>query len=369
MNIRFLIFSAILLFIIFASEYIAYASLHHAEIIKSVRAETILMIFGILFPIIFIISVLYSYKNYSLFNSWVNEISSIWLGIMTYVLIASLIIFIIIIANNYFVLQMPIKIITSVLMLIIIYLIVNGIMTANNPRIVNLEINSIDLKKNWSDKKMAIISDVHLGSIKNKNFLKKIIGKIEKENVDVVFILGDLIDGSSFPYKDWLSEFSVLKPQFGILYVEGNHEKYSKEYDYFKSQIPSEIINITNKKNIINNTQIIGIDYKDDESPDDINNELKNLEYNKNQPSIILKHEPKNIKELSKNEVSLVLSGHTHGGQFFPFTIAVKKRYKEYAKGLNYTNNTASFTTIGVGSAIANIRIGANPEIIILKIK
>ncbi|MFA6515114.1 MAG: metallophosphoesterase [Candidatus Paceibacterota bacterium] len=369
MNTRFLIVSIVLFIIILVSEYVAYASLHYAGIIKSSKLEVLLMLLGVILPIIFIYSMLYSYKHYSLFNSWINSISSVWLGIILYVFIASLIVFLLIMLNLYFDLQIPIKIISNILLVFIISLITYGVINASNPRIVRWTVVSEKLSQNWSDKKIVIISDVHLGSIRKEGFLKKIISKIENENPDVVFILGDLIDGPSFPYEKWFKEFSVLKPQFGILYVEGNHEKYSQEYDKFKSQLPSSINNLTDKKVIINNTQIIGLDYKESKSPDEINKELEYLRYDKNQPSIILMHDPKNTEDLSKMEVSLVLSGHTHSGQFFPFTTLVNSIYKKYSHGVSYTDKTASLTSAGVGTSIIPIRIETTPEIIVLKIK
>lgn len=369
MNMRFLIMGIVLFFIIIVSEYMTYASLHTAGIIKSTRIEIILMSLGIIFPIIFIISMIYSYKHYSLFNSWLNSISSVWLGVVFYIFIASLIVFILIMLNYYFNLQIPIKIISNILIILMMSLIVYGIINASNPRIVKWEVKAETLAKDWEGKKIILISDVHLGSVRRDNFLRRIIQKIEKENPDIIFISGDLIDGSSFPYEQWLNEFSILKPQLGIFYVEGNHEKYNQEYEKFKSQIPNFINNITDKKILINNTQIIGLDYRQNQTEEEIRLKLESINYDKNQPSIILMHDPKDTEILSKQEVSLVVSGHTHGGQFFPFTFLVNDLYEKYTHGISYTNKTASVTSYGIGTSIIPIRIGTIPEIIVLNIK
>jgi predicted MPP superfamily phosphohydrolase len=205
--------------------------------------------------------------------------------------------------------------------------------------------------------------------MRKDKYLKNIISKIEIEKPDVVFILGDLIDGSVIPYDKWLNEFSSLKSEFGNIYVEGNHEKYSQEYNTFKSAIPESLINLTNKKVIINNTQIIGLDYIQGESLTNITAELKSLNYDATVPSIILIHDPKNVANLSTEKVSLVLSGHTHGGQLFPFTILLKSLYKKYIHGVTYTESTASVTSSGVGTSIIPLRVGTTPEIIVLTIK
>lgn len=368
MNERFILVSIILFFIILASEYVAYASFHQAGIIKSAQLEIFLMLIGIILPIVFIGSMVYGYKHYSLINSWLNTISSIWLGVIFYIFIASLLVFLFIMLNNYSDLHFPIKLISSFLVLIVLFLIVYGIINASNPKIIHHDVKSEKLARDWSNKKIVLISDIHLGFIRKDIFLKKIIEKIEKEKPDVVFIAGDLINGETFPYRKWLEKFSVLKPQYGILYVEGNHEKYSQEYDKFKSEIPNYINNITDKKIYINNTQIIGLDYAESQTEEQIENRLTSLSYTKEEPSIILVHDPKDNKYLSEKEISLSLSGHTHAGQFFPFTLIVKEIYRKYTHGLSYTDKTASVTSSGAGTSIIPIRIGANPEIIVIKI-
>lgn len=369
MNIRLIIISAVLFLIIIVSEYIAYASLHYAQIIKSAGLEISLMVLGVFLPVVFIISMLYGYKHYSLLNSWLNEISSIWIGIVIYILIASLIIFLLIMSNIYLGTNIPLKLVSLILMFVVLLLVGYGIWNASNPRIVQMDITSENLSNNWKGKKIVIISDIHLGMQKRVNYLKKIIAKINTENPDVVFILGDLIDGPAFPYKEWLGEFDNLKPQIGNIYIEGNHEKYSQEYEEFKSNIPESITNLTDKKIIINNTQIIGLDYIQDESVNETKSRLENLQYDKDQPSIVLLHDPKNIKALSEKGVSLVLSGHTHGGQFFPFTMLIKLIYRNYSHGIVYTDKTASVTSYGVGTAVIPMRIETVPEIIVLNIK
>lgn len=369
MNLRFLFISILLFVIVVMSEYTAYASFHYVKIIKSTGLEKILLVLSLILPIVFIVSMIYGYKHYSIINSFINTISSVWIGFVIYALIASLIVFILIMLNTHLNLQIPVNLISKILISLVFIIIIYGIWNSQKIRVVHLEINSPALSQNWQGKKIVIISDVHLGQIRGEKFFQKIIKKINKENPDVVFILGDLIDGASFPYEKWLSQMSLSRPQFGNIYVEGNHEKYNQEYDKFKSSIPDSIINISDKKIEINNTQIIGIDYKQEETENDIKSKLELLKYNKDKPSIVLIHDPKNVKVLADEGVNLVLSGHTHGGQFFPFTILVNLIYKNYTHGITQTENTTSITSYGIGTSILPLRIGTVPEIIVLTIK
>jgi predicted MPP superfamily phosphohydrolase len=199
--------------------------------------------------------------------------------------------------------------------------------------------------------------------------MKKIVGIMQSENPDIVFNIGDLIDGAAFPYRECFEPLSLLDPGLGSYYVEGNHELYSKDYKKFRLEFPKNLVDLTEKKIVMNGTQIIGLGYRVKESGDEIISRLKSLEYSSDMPSIILLHDPKNIEALSTLGVTLVLSGHTHSGQFFPFTVVVKKLYKKYTHGVAYTNDTISVTSCGVGTSVVPMRIGTTPEIIVLNIK
>jgi len=369
MDIRLIIISIISFLIIIFSEYTIYYSLHYAQIIKSTSLEISLMIIGLIMPILFIVSTLVGYKNYYEINSWVNTISSLWLGIIFYVFLASLIIFTLLKINKYLNFNLPIRTISGILLLIVITIFFYGIYNANNIRISRIDIKSEKLRNNWSGKKILVISDIHLGNINKKRFLNKVVDKINKEKPDIIFNIGDLIDGPTVPYKDFLNPLSKLKPELGNYYVEGNHEKYNWEYEKFLSNIPSNVIDLTNKKIIVENTQIIGIDDFDNSSSVDIGSYLSYLNYNPSTPSIILIHKPTKINNLAEYGVSLVLSGHTHNGQMFPFNLLIKKIYGNYAHGLSYTKNTASLTTSGVGTAMIPMRVLSNPEIVVINIK
>lgn len=367
MNERFVVFSIILFFVILISEYLAYASLHSVGIIKSTKLEIFLMSLAVIFPLAFILSMIYSYKHYSAINSFINTVSSIWLGLVCYLFIASLIIIILIVINHFWGLQIPIKLISTGLLLVVFSLISYGLLNAGNPRIVRWDITNESLSA-WKGKKIILVSDIHIGNLNDRIFLERIVKDIKSENPDITFNLGDLIDGSVFPYKDWLSPLSKINSPLGDYYVEGNHEKYNQQYEVFKSQFPIGITDLTNKKIILNNTQIIGLDYIQNESDDEIKNRLSSLGYDPNIPSLVLLHDPKNVNALSESNVTLTMSGHTHGGQFFPFNLLVKRIYKELTYGISRKQNTVSLVTNGVGTSVIPIRIGTKPEIVILNI-
>lgn len=369
MYLRYIFISIVLLFITISGEYLLYITFHTLGAFKYQYVKNIILTLGILLPTMFIVGMLYGGKHFSLINTWIYTVSSIWLVVFTYLLIGVAIIFLLTLFNNSFGLNIPIRLISFILITISTLAIAYGIYNANNPRIVRIEITSPTLAQLWKGKKIVIISDVHLGIIRQDKFMKKIVEIMNSEKPDITFNLGDLIDGPSFPYQKSFAPISLLNPPLGNFYVEGNHESYSEEYSIFKANFPKNLNDLTNKKVIVNNTQIIGIPYVEGKTADEINQELNKVGYDKTVPSIILMHDPKNTPMLANDGVSLVLSGHTHRGQFFPFSFLVKMIYGKYLYGATQTLNTISITSSGVGTAMTPVRIGTTPEIIVLTIK
>ena len=368
-NKRFFAISIVILLIMILTEYVAYQAFNSAGTIRSKQVEEILMILGVVFPIMFISSMLYSYRNYSKFNSWLNIVSSVWLAFISYIFAISILVSVLISTNSYLNLNIPIRTICNTLIILVLISIVYGLWNSNKIKIRRWNIKSDSLSKNWSGKKIVIVSDIHLGNIRHDKFMQEIVDTIKSENPDIIFNLGDLIDGPSIPYGEWFKPLLSLKPELGNFYVEGNHEKYSHEYEFFRSQFPASLNDLTDKKIIINNTQIIGLHHEEKEEENKTVLRLKSLDYDPKISSIILIHNPKNVKTLAENGVSLVLSGHTHDGQVFPGTTMVNMLYGKYSYGVSYTNNTISITSSGVGTSIIPIRIGTRPEIIVLTIE
>ena len=366
---RFFFIFIVFLIVITTGEYVIYLLFKQLNFFKYLYIKNILIILGIVLPLMFVGAMAYGSKHFSLLNSWFYTAGAIWLGIITYIFIATIIVSILILINNSLGFNWPIKGIYLVLIILALGITTYGIYSASNPRLIKWAVNSPSLASLWKDKKIIIISDIHLGDVRREKFMQKVVDIIKTEKPDIVFNLGDLIDGPAFPYGKGFAPIYELNPSLGNYYVEGNHEGYNMEYSVFKSNFPKNLNDITGKKIMINNTQIIGIPYGMMKSKEDIINELKEVTYDKNVPSIILMHDPKDIPYLAENNISLVLSGHTHAGQFFPFTLLLQKMYGKYNHGVAYTSNTSSITSSGVGTAIVPIRVGTTPEIIELTIK
>lgn len=368
-EIRFEVIIVVVFLMIIVSEYLTYISFHTAGIIKSGKIEIILMALGIIMPLAFLVSMFYGYKHYSIANSIINTTGSVWLSLVFFTFIASLAIFFLIMINHYWGTKIPVEFISKIFILLAVLTTIYSTWNSSHIEKVFYSVNSSKLTNTWQNKKIILISDLHIGNLRGENFIKRVVSMINSENPDFLFISGDLIEGSSFPYKKWLSNLESINPKIKIFYVEGNHEKYNLEYDLFREGIPGNIINITDKKIITEGAQLIGLHHEEKENSEETLARLNNLGYEKNKPSIILIHDPKNTDILLKENSSLVLSGHTHKGQFFPFTWLIEYMYKKYAYGINVVDDSVSIISSGIGTSMIPLRLGTKSEMVIINIK
>ncbi len=319
-------------------------------------------------PIVLILCMTLYNKINSPALSFFYHIGIIWLPILLYLFLGSILLWITYFISKSFGVHLPMTLLASIVVFVSLAATAYGIWNATRIRIVTQTVESAALSADWRDKNIVLVSDTHLGIVRNKHFMKKVVKKINSVNPDIVLFAGDIIDGPKFNYAKGLEQLSELRATFGVFYTPGNHEAYNSEPEKFYPIIEKYTIMLRDRKVDINNTQIIGLDFKN-ETADTTATRLSTAGYNANKPSIVIMHDPKNIKALQNAGVSLAVSGHTHCGQFFPINLIVKSIYKKYTYGVNQVGNTASVTTCGVGTAMSPLRLGTNPEIVIIKVK
>ena len=204
--------------------------------------------------------------------------------------------------------------------------------------------------------RLIFLSDIHLGS-NSKKHLEKICSKLNSLKFDLLLIGGDLIDSSNFNIDELKILKNIKKP---ILFVSGNHEYYLKDY---KSKLKSlenyNLIFLDNKNFKYSNLNIVGI--SDNQTLQSQEVIMKKL-INKNLFNLILVHRPKLWNYITKN-IDLMLSGHTHKGQIFPFSIFVKLQYKNIY-GLYEKLNSKLYVSSGCGCWGPKMRLGTNNEIV-----
>jgi predicted MPP superfamily phosphohydrolase len=207
------------------------------------------------------------------------------------------------------------------------------------------------------------LSDLHIGSVRGERYLRKTVEKTNALNPDLVFITGDLADG---PYDYTAQTFAALNDiKAPAFFVTGNHEYYAGLDEVLELYGKTKLKVLRNEAVNVGNVQIVGID--DGVGKKNIGLILRSMKLDPKKYTILLHHRPIAIKDANKNGVDLMLAGHTHGGQFFPFIMFARLIWRR-AKGLYKYRSTHLFTSAGVGTWGPPLRLGTNCEIVLIKL-
>lgn len=214
------------------------------------------------------------------------------------------------------------------------------------------------------------LSDVHFGSVRHKEIIENIADRIRhlQDNCDIVIISGDLADGSCIVNEDDFKPLADIK--IPVIFTSGNHDYYPGLENVHKACHNANIIIVENDVYEFEDLNIYGLSYSFGDIPMPTASELKKV-IKEDKINIVNYHIPNGWDELSAIGFDIQLSGHTHGGQFYPVTFFGKMLYEGHNMGLfKKTSGRTHYlhVTTGVGSMDMPMRWGTDSEMVILKI-
>lgn len=242
-----------------------------------------------------------------------------------------------------------------------------GVFNANWTRITRARVRLANLPDTWRGRKAALISDVHLGHVRNRNFLQRLVAKILTEEPDVIFIAGDLFDGTAIDAKKATEPLSQLTAPHGVYFVAGNHEQFGDDSKYLNAVAATGVRVLKNEKVNVNGLQVVGVPYRDAVANGGLASALRGVSIDRDRASILLVHAPDDPRAAEAHGFSLQLSGHTHLGQFIPWSWMARRVYRQFVYGLSRIGKMQVFTSSGVGTWGPPLRLGSNPEIVMLE--
>ncbi len=286
----------------------------------------------------------------------IYTISAFWMGMMMFFVFTLLL---------YEVVRLVVKLDTKIAGLtIIVFVVIVSIISAINAFGVTVKHLELPIEGLKDDIKIAQLSDIHIGTIRNGPYLDKIAKKVNELDPDIVVITGDLVDGSAPLEPHMFDELNKVKGR--IFFVNGNHEVYEgvdKVYDLVRD---TKIRILTNEVVSFDGIQMIGINYS--ESRSHVKEVLSGLDLNKTKPTVLLYHQPTEMKSAAEHGVDVMLSGHTHWGQIFPFNLFTYMVYRQY-KGLYNIDGMYLYVSPGTGTWGPYMRLGSKNEITCVTLK
>lgn len=242
-----------------------------------------------------------------------------------------------------------------------------GVFNASWTRITRTTVRLANLPAAWHGRRAALISDVHLGHVRNGSFLRRMVAKILKEEPDAIFIAGDLYDGTAIDARRAAEPLSELVAPHGVYFVAGNHEQFGDDSKYLHAIAAVGVRVLSNEKVEVDGLQIIGVPYRNATQDGRFASVLHGIRLDRDRASILLTHAPDHPEIAEAAGVSLQLSGHTHLGQFIPWSWMARRIYRQFVYGLSRIGKMQVFTSSGAGTWGPPLRLGSNPEIVMLE--
>lgn len=316
-------------------------------------------------------------------GEYITLVGAYWLAILYYLILGWLLIDLVRLLNRWIgfipqsITSHPAYLFTlgMVVILTVTGLVGYGHWNARHPQVKNYTIDIPKSGGNLKELHLVAVSDLHLGEIMDVQRLRVMVNMIHELQPDVVMMPGDVIDEDVGPFiKQKMADlFKELQPKYGIIAVPGNHEYIGGQGEKVIQNLRQSGITVLRNSSVLvaDSVYVIG---RDDLSAVSFGGEerpaLANIlqAVDKSKPLILLDHQPKDLSEAEAQGIDLQLSGHTHGGQFWPNNYITQKIY-EIDWGYLRKGSLQAVVSLGFGTWGPPIRVGNTPELVNITVR
>jgi uncharacterized protein len=366
---RLFVFVSIIQTILFSAHWFVYATVAHFW--GGWAASWQMKLVFALLSMSFVAASLLGWYSYSPPVRFFYLISALWIGFASYFMLASIVSWIVYGVSAVAGLGWRPVWIGDATFAAAIAAGVYGLLNAGWPRVVRVSVTLPNLPAQWRGRTAALVSDLHLGHVRNGRFVRRVVNKLLALQNDIVFIAGDLYDGVAGDFEKLARPWAdlVASPKaaaLGVYYIAGNHEEFYRNAEYLPPLLRAGIRVLNNEKVEVDGLQLIGVHYRDAVNADQYRSILRGMKLDRARASVLLLHAPVRLPISEEAGISLQLSGHTHGGQFFPWTLIAKRVWKKFIHGLQCFGALQVYTTYGTGTWGPPLRLGTRPEIVLI---
>jgi predicted MPP superfamily phosphohydrolase len=240
-----------------------------------------------------------------------------------------------------------------------------SVMRARSLHVREVEVRLDKLPRALDGFTIAQLSDIHVGPTIRRPFMAAMVARVNELAADAVCITGDLADGSVRELYDAIEPLRDLRAKHGSFFVTGNHEYYNDVDEWLEAVSARGIRVLRNEHLPLGDGLILaGIDdlqgrIRAGHGPD-LKKALKGVPHTA--AVVLLAHQPKMWPQLAAAGIDLVLSGHTHAGQIWPFNYLVKID-QPVVQGLVRDGASQLFVSAGTGYWGPPMRLGSTAEI------
>ncbi len=260
-----------------------------------------------------------------------------------------------------------------------------GVFEASYPKLTYHDFSSADLPAEFDGFKVALLTDVHVGPARSGEFLARAVEQVNTQNVDLVVLGGDMIDGTVEGLGEELRPLADFRSTYGTVAVTGNHEFYSGAGSWVAEWRREGLTVLANDALVLRrgtaSIDVIGVNDRSGTPPldEDLSAAMTRLQDRDHisrddtgRFRLLVAHQPRQAMSqgnlAAKVGIDLQLSGHTHGGQMWPIRYLVRLQ-QPMVDGFAEVAGVTVFTSRGVGSWGPPVRVAAPPEIPIITLR
>ena len=215
--------------------------------------------------------------------------------------------------------------------------------------------------------KIAVLTDTHITPTTSVGYVEKLVTTVNGLKPDVTVLVGDIIDGKPAALEKQMHVLSALEAKYGVFVTLGNHEFYHGSLTWEEKYKQMGFSYLANNGLFLNEVNVYVSGLPDPQMLSVINQAMDGIKNMLDKAPdgayrVFLSHSPRFIKKLNKNLIDLQISGHTHGGQIFPFHFFVK-RFNDFVAGLYDVDGMNLYISRGVGRWGPPMRLFAPSEI------
>jgi hypothetical protein len=243
------------------------------------------------------------------------------------------------------------------------------------PAVVNSVLPVVGLPEGLDGFTIAQISDTHIGPTIRSGWARMVVDAVNRLGADMVVHTGDLVDGSVDGLKEDIAPMGELHAPYGVWFCTGNHEYYSGVHEWLAEADRLGMTPLVNEHRLIDTGRgriLLGgvSDYRSQRiEPTHVSSPgASMLGAPEHDVSILLAHQPNSIHEAAKAGFDIQLSGHTHGGQYFPYIFFIHM-FQDYVAGQYLVDETVLYVNTGTGYWGPPMRLGTTPEITLHTLK
>jgi predicted MPP superfamily phosphohydrolase len=308
----------------------------------------------------FIAATMLGSRYYNWFTRWYYRVSATWLGMLFYLFWAA-VTYGLIVA----IVGLPEQWVGAALLMWAVGAGMYGFIHARAIVVKEVRVTLPNLPEVWRGRRVIWTSDVHLGQLHGPRFARRVVKLINSVPHDMVCIGGDLYDGTGAPDIEELAQpWGTCKAPLGVYFITGNHEEYGDRERFTTAIRAAGIRTLVDDAVTIDGLQFVGVDYQNNADKERFAATLAKL-VDHTVPTILLKHEPKDLDIARDAEVQLQVSGHTHRAQLWPLEYVARLAYKGFAYGLKNLDSLQVYVSSGTGTWGPPMRVGTTGEIVV----